>query len=249
MNKFQTKRRSAMTMAPVMMAIAIGLMLSGLPSVVGPAQEATPSSNGCAGVLATPSTSMADHDAMQAATPGMHDMGSMEEEVAFDLAYIDMMIPHHQSIIALAQVALPELSDPRLVEIAQAVIETQSAEQDHLQMLRDEWYPDAPPVSMDAMTEVMPSMASMPMDSMMPLMSPGWLVSTFCSAENPDLAFIQLTIPHHQMAIDASDDAVEEAEHEELVEIAKGVIEGQQAEIDELNQIHAELTGEATPAA
>jgi uncharacterized protein (DUF305 family) len=32
----------------------------------------------------------------------------------FDQMYIDMMIPHHQSIIALAQAALPRLTDERL---------------------------------------------------------------------------------------------------------------------------------------
>ncbi len=50
------------------------------------------------------------------------------------------------------------------------------------------------------------------------------------------------------MAIDASVIAIEEAVHPELVAFAEEVIAAQQAEIDVLNEILAELGGEATPA-
>ena len=50
----------------------------------------------------------------------MADMGQVE----FDLMYIDMMIPHHESVIALADVAVGELEDARLVTIAEAILET-----------------------------------------------------------------------------------------------------------------------------
>ncbi len=72
----------------------------------------------------------------------------MAEAPEFDLAYIDMMIPHHESIIALAEVALPELTDPRLIEIAHAIIDTQTVENETMHQLREEWYPGAETVSM-----------------------------------------------------------------------------------------------------
>ena len=73
-------------------------------------------------------------------------------------------------------------------------------------------------------------------------------IEAFCAAEDKDLAFIEQVIPHHQMAIDTSQAALEHAVHPELVTIAEDVIAAQEAEIVELEAIRADLTGEATPA-
>ena len=48
---------------------------------------------------------------------------------------------------------------------------------------------------------MMPGMGDMA--TMQMQMDPDALVATFCGAKNPDLAFIDLTIPHHEMAIQA----------------------------------------------
>jgi uncharacterized protein (DUF305 family) len=243
--KFMSTTRvgSVRSDAPIafLAAIAFGLLLAFMPADFVAAQDATPTPSSCEDVMPMASTPAADH--------AMGDM-EMGEMVEFDLAYIDMMIPHHQSIIALAEVATPELRDPRLVELAGAIIDTQAEEIDELMAFRNAWYLDAEPVSMDLMMMAMPSMeeSSMSMESMNQLMSPEALVTAFCAAEDTELAFIELTISHHQMAIDASEDALELAVNPELVAVAEEVIEAQQSEIDLLMEIQAELTGEATPA-
>jgi len=100
---------------------------------------------------------------------------------------------------------------------------------------------------MSMMMEAMPGMGSA--EEQMQIMDAQWQVQTFCAAEDYDLAFIDQTIPHHQMAIDASEIALDQAVHPEIAAIAQEVIDAQQAEIDELETIRAELTGEASPAA
>jgi uncharacterized protein (DUF305 family) len=193
-------------------------------------------------------------------TPDAHagmEMGEDDAEMSmdFDLHYIDMMIPHHESIIALAQVALPDLTDPRLQEITQEIIREQGTEIETLKEYREAWYGSAEPLPMDEammqmMIEMMPSMAAMgSMEEMAMQMDPPALVAAFCSADNPDLAFIDLVIPHHEMAIASSQDALEMATHDELKVIAQQVIEDQQREIDELSMIRASLTQAATPEA
>lgn len=220
---------------------ATGVLIASMIGVSAVAQ--TPEAVGC-GPAATP-----------AATPGMmeHGMGTQEmmHEMEFDQLYIDMMIPHHESIIAMAEVALTELEDPRLQEIAQTIIDTQEPEQDELAALRAEWYGSMEPAMMDdmmmsMMMEAMPGMGNA--DEMMMQMSPELQVQAFCAAEDKDLAFIDMTVAHHQMAIDASETAVEQAVHPEIQAFAERVIADQQREIDELEAIRAELTGEATPA-
>lgn len=241
--------------AVALLIASIGGVLAGAGPTIA-SQNATPASTwSCANATPVDNTPMAS---MAMGTPragtGHADMaaGTPDAEVEFDQLYIDMMIPHHRSIVALATVALPELTDPRLVEIAENIIDTQRAEVERLMNLREEWYGSAEPAAMDTMymeqtLEAMPSIDAS-MEVMQHLMSPEWEVATFCASDNPDLAFIEQAIPHHQMAVNASKDAVEKAVHPELVEIAQDVIESQQAQIDTLQTIRAEFTGKATPA-
>jgi uncharacterized protein (DUF305 family) len=232
---------------------ATGLFATSL--IAGPVSAQTPegprTGAGCEAVpaAATPAAGgMMDHSAHGSGMPmGTPDHGGMIQAAEFDLMYIDMMIPHHESIIALATVARDELTHPRLIEIADEIVATQQGEIDELQALRAEWYGDAEPVSME-MIMGMPGMSS-DMAMMDQQMSAEWQVQAFCAAGDKDLAFVDQVIPHHQMAVDTSRVAVDLATHPELVEIAQQVITAQEAEIAELEQIRAEITGEATPAA
>ena len=51
-----------------------------------------------------------------------------------------------------------------------------------------------------------------------------------------DLAFIEGMIPHHQGAIDMAKQALSQADHEELKELAEQMIASQQAEIDKMRE-------------
>ena len=216
------------------------------------AQEATPTVTYSCETAMTASP-MAGMDGMAMGTPVTeegHDMAG--QTVEFDQLYIDMMIPHHQSIIAMAQAAQERLTDERLRSMAENIITTQEAEITDLRLLREQWYGSAESMPMDEsmmgmMMEQMPGMGAM--DEMAVLMDAQGLVSAFCAGSEPDLTFVDLTIPHHEMAIAASEAALEKAMHPEITEIAQGVIDAQQREVDELMAIRAELAGAATPAA
>lgn len=213
------------------------------------AQEATPTmTSSCETVAATP---MAGMEGMTMGTPMAEDGHDMAgQSVEFDQLYIDMMLPHHASIIALAQAAQERLTDERLQTMADNIITAQSAENEELRGYREQWYGSPDPMPMDVsmmgmMTEMMPGMGDMA--TMQMQMDPQALVAAFCAGEDPDLTFIDLTIPHHEMAIQASEAALEQATHEEIQTVAERVIADQQREIDELETIRAELTGEGTP--
>ncbi|MDQ3693774.1 MAG: DUF305 domain-containing protein [Chloroflexota bacterium] len=172
--------------------------------------------------------------------------GGMEMDMDIDVLYIDMMIPHHASIIALAEAALPTLTDERLQQIAQTIIDTQSAEIEELGNLRAERAGSAMPMPMDdtsigMMMETMPGMGSM--EEMATQMDPAAQVTAFCEADNPDLAFIDLTVPHHESAIAASEAVLDQSRDDELRAFAERVIADQQAEIEVLMQVKDELTG------
>ena len=213
---------------------------------------------------ATPAPAFTCAAATPAATPPMAGMSGMDMEmgtpmagmamdasVEFDQLYIDMMIPHHASILAMAEAALPRLTDERLRTIARAILATQAPEIAELRDLRDDLYGNPDPVPMDAhqMDQMMAAMPSMPgtMTDMAAEMDAATQVAAICAAADPDLAFIALAIPHHQSAIAASEDALERAVHAEIRAFAPRVIAAQTREIRELEAVRAELTG--TPVA
>lgn len=219
------------------------MMLLAVPTATALARQATPAPT-CGAVTPAVATPAADH--------GGHEMSGMATDTEFDQLYIDMMIPHHQSIVAMAEVALPRLTDERLREIAGAIIATQVPEIEELRGYRAAFYGSPKPAPMDGpmmemMTQAMPGMPGT-MEEMMVQMDPVAQVAAFCAAADPQLAFIDTTIAHHRMAIVASQTALDSAVHQEIASFAQRVIDAQQAEVDQLTAIREELYGTATPA-
>ncbi len=73
---------------------------------------------------------------------GMMDAQELAGQQPFDQAFIDAMIPHHESAIEMAKVALEESEDPEIREIAQGIVNAQESEIAHMEQWRAEWYPE-----------------------------------------------------------------------------------------------------------
>lgn len=73
---------------------------------------------------------------------GMMDAQDLVGQRPFDRAFIDAMIPHHESAIEMANVALEESEDPEIREIAQDIVGAQEREIAQMQAWREEWYPE-----------------------------------------------------------------------------------------------------------
>ncbi len=78
----------------------------------------------------------------------MMDMGMMmnpedlAKENPFDKAFIDNMIPHHQSAIEMAEVAAKNTDNTRIKELASNIIEAQRREIAQMKQWRKDWYPN-----------------------------------------------------------------------------------------------------------
>ena len=72
----------------------------------------------------------------------MEDPGELEKEEPFDRAFIDAMIPHHESAIEMAEIANEETSNPRIKDLTRRVTEAQEAEIEQMTTWREEWYPE-----------------------------------------------------------------------------------------------------------
>ena len=86
---------------------------------------------------------------MQMSSEEMEMMGMMEDPEAladedpFDRAFMNNMIPHHQSAIAMAEVALEESENPEIRELAEGIIDSQRSEIEQMQGWLEEWYPQS----------------------------------------------------------------------------------------------------------
>jgi uncharacterized protein (DUF305 family) len=151
-----------------------------------------------------------------------HGSMNMDPATAFDVRFIDAMIPHHEGAIIMAQQALEQAERPEIKELAEAIIAAQQTEIAQLQEWRASWYGDAAP------SEGM----HMEMEGGMAMEVP--------AGEQPfDLRFIDSMIPHHEGAIIMAEQALAEAEHPEIRQLAEQIIAAQRAEIEQMQQWRA----------
>jgi uncharacterized protein (DUF305 family) len=73
---------------------------------------------------------------------GMTHPAELANKNPFDKAFIDAMIPHHQSAIEMAQVAHEKSHNPQIKELAEHIVSAQEAEIEHMTHWRQQWYPE-----------------------------------------------------------------------------------------------------------
>ncbi len=84
-----------------------------------------------------------DHEMMGSMMPGM-DMGMEAQDLSgakpFDKAFIDAMIPHHESAIAMSRHALKQAKRPEIRQLAREIVSSQQKEIDQMKRWRTAWY-------------------------------------------------------------------------------------------------------------
>jgi uncharacterized protein (DUF305 family) len=159
-------------------------------------------------------------------------------DVPFDRAFIDAMVPHHEGAIEMADAAKQAgLSEPELVEIADAIIATQQDEIDQMREWRREWFgsADIDPAGADALAMSAEEMG-MHHDA-----------SALHDAEDVDAMFASMMIDHHLGAVAMARLAEQRSEREEIRRLAREIIDAQEREIEVMRR-HAAGDHEAHSA-
>lgn len=93
---------------------------------------------------------------------------------------------------------------------------------------------------------VMPGMDNSADPSVTSTMSAGMDMATTPDASvDPDLAFIDSMIPHHEGAVVMAEMALEQAEHQELKDLAQEIIDAQESEITQMREWRSEWFDDA----
>ncbi len=182
----------------------------------------------------------------------------------FDKAFLSQMTMHHGMAVMMARPTVANASHQEVKDLAQSIINDQTKEISQMRGRAKDWYgldiPD-PVAMMDQMMGSgtgtgqqgmpgmnmpgmnMPGMATpgsggMPMNpSSMSQMNDMSMMGSL--AQLPpgrlDVVFLSMMIPHHQSAIDMAKLVPDRASHQELKDLATGIISSQSAEIDKMN--------------
>jgi uncharacterized protein (DUF305 family) len=199
-----------------MLLVAVG----GTGFVVGRITHGTEESNASAATSGDDMNSMMSGGDMM----GSQMMDSSDEGKPFDLQFIDRMIPHHQGALMSSEHMISDSERPELRQLYEDIQKSQSEQIDQMQEWRREWFPDAEQASEmmgDGQTGSM--MGNGMMDGSMQRMMGGDALDTM---------FLKMMIPHHQTAVDMSDEALSKAEHPELRDLAQKIRDEQSSEID-----------------
>ena len=162
--------------------------------------------------------------------------GIRSEEAPFDQQFIDMMVPHHESAIAMAEIAQERAEQPELRALADEIVAAQTGEIEQLTEWRAEWFGSADTPSMEQMP-MLPGMsmpAGHPMDGGTMDMSAD--VDALREAEPFDRDFIDSMIRHHEQAVEAAEIALTESERDEIRALAEEIIAAQTSEIEQLRE-------------
>jgi len=166
----------------------------------------------------------------QSMTTMMASMSAIKMTGDFDLDFANMMIPHHQSAIDMAQEYLPKAKDDKIKTMAQNIIVAQKKEIEELKTMIANHKPADTKAHSGAghaaggHNELMETMNKM-MDKMKGMKMSG----------DADKDFVMMMIPHHESAVKMAEDEISHGKKYDLKKLSQKIIADQNKEIKDFN--------------
>ena len=179
----------------------------------------------------------------------------------FDQQFIDSMVPHHQSELMMAQMAVKKAPHREVRNLARKMIRDQQKEIAQLKSWRKAWYGSAAVPMMNMGNGHMDQMnhpqnppmgggngAMMMMGDKM--MSPGKMMGLPMKMEMDmgklrrlrggafEKMFLAMMIPHHSSAIVMADEALKTTARPQIRSMARNIIDAQAKEIGDMHKMH-----------
>lgn len=159
-----------------------------------------------------------------------------------DGAFMVVMVPHHETAVEMAEIAQQRGQHPEIRQMAEAIIEAQTAEIEQMQGHHERMFGQ----SLSAMGGDHGDLGLSAEQAGMH-MGPAE-IAALERAKPFDQAFIDQMIPHHQGAIRMAEIELEQGEDAEVKALAETIIEAQAAEIEQMNAWRLAWFGAVSPA-
>jgi uncharacterized protein (DUF305 family) len=142
-----------------------------------------------------------------------------------DIAFAQMMIPHHEQAVVMSEYALANTDNPQILALAQEIIDAQGPEIDQMNAILERFKSNMG--GHDGHT-----MAGMLSDQELEALQ------TAQGTEFDELYLIGM-IAHHEGAIDMANDVLASGSDSEVRALAETIIAGQQTEIELMQKLLA----------
>ena len=161
--------------------------------------------------------------------PGMDEMmQQVDQDVAklqglsgkdFEVAFLEMMIPHHESAMMMAQLVPSRATHPEIKTLAQQIIASQQQEIAQMSDWLNRWYgiTSSPAMPMAGMDKMMAAMQGM-------------------TGAEFEQAFLMMMPMHHMGASSMAALAPGRATNPELLQLAQNIVTTQGQEIEQMRQ-------------
>jgi uncharacterized protein (DUF305 family) len=147
---------------------------------------------------------------------------------ALDRAFIADMIPHHESAVEMAEIALERGESDFVKNLAQEIIKAQNTEISTMRRI-DESLADEAEVGDLGVAD---HMKGMDQD-----------IAELREAKDFDAMFIEMMIPHHEGAIEMAKVELAKGTNDELKKLAQDIVDAQTREIKEMQTFEAKDAG------
>lgn len=139
-------------------------------------------------------------------------------QAKYEIGFLQDMIDHHMMAVMTAELCVEKAVHKELRALCRDIIAAQSAEIEQMQGWLQEWYGIRyEPRMTRGMQKEVDRLAAL-------------------SGAEFEIAFMEMMIEHHSRAISEAERCVERAYHPELVELCKGIIATQAAEIEQMER-------------
>lgn len=166
------------------------------------------------------------------ATPSPNRMMTTQ----IDQHFIQMMIPHHEEAIRMADLALSRAKRPEVKKLAIAIKTDQSREIQEMRTWYKRWYGTDVPAATMAGMGMMGTGQGVGMSMLQDRMGMEMDEAALKQASDFDQEFIRQMIPHHRMAVMMAQMVLNSATHPEVRSLAQSIIKTQLAEINQMQQ-------------
>ena len=196
--------------------------------------------------------SSSDHSGMDTNESGAMDMGSMDSSGgngadstldipegadfnATDVAFARGMIPHHGQAVQMADMAIDISTNAEVRALAEQIKAAQSPEIEQMTAWLTAWGQDVPDPNAVMEDDMNQS------GGMMSGMMTGAEMARLGNATGTefDRMFLEMMVLHHEGAIEMAEQELAEGIFQPTKDLARAVITGQQAEIEEMNALLA----------
>lgn len=179
------------------------------------------------------------------------------QAASFDRQFIDSMVPHHESALVMAQMAVTKARLPQVKALARGIISDQQREIAQMKAWRKAWFGSAQvPMSMtDDKGLILPGMKNMSNMRELKMTMPGTMMGLPMKMEMDmgklnrakgrdfDKMFLEMMIPHHASAIVMAEEARNTSGRPQIRTLARNIIDAQAKEIGQMHALHDRYFG------